>query len=136
MRIIFNSTAMNNQVKKCPVCNTELKGSIDKKFCSVQCKSASQYETRALKEKFYIEVDRQLKVNRKILKRHNKSGYTTLRKDTLISEGFNPHPFTHYWKNTQGQVYLFCYDIGFLELEQKGIKKYLLVEWQEYMRKK
>ncbi len=78
-------------------------------------------------------MDKQLKTNRKILKRYNKSGFTTLRKAELTKEGFNPKFFTHYWKNSKGQVYLFCYDLGFLELEQQGIKKLLLVEWQPYM---
>lgn len=120
----------------CLVCCTELKGRADKKFCSPLCKSAYQYEMRSQQDRFFIEVDKSLKTNRKILKRHNQSGYTTLRKEELLKEGFNPYYFTHYWKNKQGQVYLFCYEFGFLEIEQKGIKKYLLVEWQEYMRKK
>ena len=86
-------------------------------------------------EQFYLQVDKQLKTNRKILKRYNKSGFTTLRKEKLLDEGFNPKFFTHYWKNQKGQVYLFCYDFGFLEIETEGKKKYLLVEWQEYMGK-
>ena len=35
----------------------------------------------------------------------------------------------------KNQVYLFCYDYGFLVINQKGPQKYLLVEWQEYMKK-
>ncbi|MDH5399051.1 MAG: hypothetical protein OEX02_12950 [Cyclobacteriaceae bacterium] len=86
-----------------------------------------------MKEQFYFEVDKQLKTNRKILKKYNQSGFTTLRKEKLHEEGFNPRFFTHYWKNSKGQVYLFCYDYGFLDLhDQKD--KYLIVEWQEYMR--
>ena len=87
------------------------------------------------KRSFFLEVDRQLKLNRKILKAYNRSGYTTLAKRELLNEGFNPKFFTHYWKNTQGDVYLFVYDFGFLDLKKTGKEKYLIVEWQEYMRK-
>ena len=50
-----------------------------------------------------------------------------------MQEGFNPKFFTHYWKNKKGQVYLFCYDYGFLDLKDSGKAKYLIVEWQKYM---
>jgi len=120
-------------MKNCPVCKTEVKGRADKLFCSVQCKSAFQYEKRVNHEMFYFKVDKQLKTNRKILKKFNQSGYTTLRKEKLLEAGFNPRFFTHFWKNQNKQVYLFCYEYGFMEIDQKGIKKYLLVEWQDYM---
>lgn len=120
-------------MKRCPVCQSEVKGRADKVYCSVKCKSSLQYETRLAKETFYLEVDRRLKINRKILKRFNRSGHATVRKEKLLEEGLNPRFFTHYWKNKKGQVYLFCYEYGFLEIEQKGVKKYLLVLWQDYM---
>lgn len=121
-------------MKKCPVCNSEVKGRKDKTYCSESCKSSHQYERRTKEESFFLQVDRQLKINRKILKRYNQTGYTTLRKEVLLEHGFNPRYFTHYWKNQKGQVYLFCFDFGFLEVEQNGKKKYLLVEWQDYMK--
>lgn len=120
-------------MKICPTCGETIKGRRDKIYCSPNCRSASQYETRVVKEQFFLQVEKQLKTNRKILKRYNQSGYTTLRKEKLTEEGFNPKFFTHYWKNSKGQVYLFCFDFGFLEINQEGKKKYLLVEWQEYM---
>ena len=122
-------------MKKCPVCSSEIKGRAGKIYCSIKCKSIDQYEKRLVDDAFFIQVDKQLKVNRKVLKKYNRSGFTTLRKDELINEGFNPNFFTHYWKNSKGEVYLFCYDYGFLEIEQKGLKKYLLIEWQSYMKK-
>lgn len=120
-------------MKKCPVCNADVKGRKDKIYCSETCKSSHQYENRTKNESFYLHVDRQLKINRKILKRYNHTGYTTLRKEVLLQQGFDPRFFTHYWKNQKGQVYLFCFDYGFLEIKREGNKKYLLVEWQAYM---
>jgi hypothetical protein len=122
-------------MKTCPICEEEVKGRSDKIYCSKKCASTAYYDVRLENDSFFIEVDKQLKINRKILKKYNRSGYTTLRKELLVEEGFDPNYFTHYWKNTKNQVYLFCYDYGFLLVEQKGVKKYLLVEWQNYMKK-
>lgn len=119
--------------KKCPICSAIIKGRSDKKFCSTKCKSIQQYEKRQEKEAFYLKVDKQLKINRKLLKRYNKSGFTTIRKKELTLEGFNPKFFTHYWKNQKGEVYLFCYDFGFLCINKNGVNKYLIVQWQAYM---
>lgn len=119
--------------KKCQVCGSPVKGRTDKIFCSTKCKSINQYESRQENEKFYLRVDRQLKVNRKLLKRYNRSGFTTIRKSELIAEGFDPKFFTHYWKNKKCDVYLFCYDYGFLLLERDPKHKYLIVKWQDYM---
>ena len=121
--------------KTCPVCESPLKGRSDKKFCSTKCKSIHQYENRQEKEAFYLEVDRQLKTNRKILKTYNFRGFTTVRKELLIDDGFDPNFFSHYWKNSKGDIYLFVYDYGFLDLKKSGKDKYLIVQWQEYMRK-
>lgn len=120
-------------MKVCPICESEIKGRIDKVFCTPKCKSIHQYDERQKNERFYLRVDGQLKVNRKILKRYNRSGYTTIAKSKLIAEGFNPKFFTHYWKNKKGDVYLFCYDYGFLSLTRPSENKYLIVQWQSYM---
>lgn len=123
------------QKKECEVCQVEIKGRPDQKYCSTKCKSAAQYERRLACDQFFFIVDKQLKTNRKLLKKYNQSGHTTLRKEVLLREGFNPKFFTHYWKNPKGQVYLFCYEFGFLEINKDGKDKYLLVEWQNYMNK-
>lgn len=122
--------------RTCPVCGTVVKGRSDKVYCSIECRTVKQYERRLDNEQFYLSVDRQLKINRKILKRHNQAGYTTIRCEALLNEGFNPNFFTHYWKNSKGQVYLFCYDHGFLKTTKDGHDRYLLVSWQPYMAKK
>ena len=119
--------------KNCPVCGTLLKGRSDKKFCSAKCKSIHQYEQRQETEAFYLKVERQLRINRKLLKRYNKSGFTTIRKSELITQGFEPKFFTHYWKNKKGEVYLFVYEYGFLSKKDNGKEKYVLVTWQNYM---
>ena len=117
----------------CAYCGEQLQGRADKKFCNQYCKSAHQYEQRKKTESLFLKIDRQLKLNRKLLKYFNKAGKSVIRKKELIELGFKPGYFTYYWKNKQGKVYLFCYEYGFLEIQDKQKTKYLLVQWQEYM---
>lgn len=122
--------------KECLHCGKELNGRTDKKFCDPQCKSGYQYQKEKQNpERFYNKVDNQLKLNRKILKEFNKGGKVTVRAEVLNALGFNPNFFTHYWKNTKGDVYLFVYEYGFLKKTEYGKEKYVLVTWQEYMEK-
>jgi len=120
--------------KLCLHCKKQIFGRPDKMFCDTYCKSAFQYDKRKKDEKTYFKIDRQLKVNRKILKKYNRQGKTVIRKSTLVEEGFNPNFFTHFWKNNRGKMYLFCYEYGFLSIMEKNVNKYLLVQWQDYMK--
>ena len=120
----------------CLYCNEILSGRLGKKFCTPYCRSAYHYkENKQKQDKLYVTIDKQLKMNRRILKEYNKAGLATVRKQTLLDVGFNSKYFTHYWKNKKGQVYLFCYEFGFLEVQDSGNIKYILVKWQAYMDK-
>jgi len=120
--------------RKCLACNSNLQGRSDKVFCDAHCKSSYHYK-KSIEEtpKFYIQVDNQLKQNRIILKTFNKAGKATVRSSKLIELGFNPIFFTHYWKNTKCDVYLFVYEFGFLKRLEHGVEKYVLIQWQDYM---
>jgi len=119
----------------CLECGRPFEGRKDRKFCSHYCKSAYHYKKNKEKEfSLFRSIDSQIKLNRRILKLYNKAGKSTVRKEVLLNEGFNPRYFTHYWKNSKGQVYLFCYEYGFLALKENKREKYVLVKWQDYMK--
>ena len=120
--------------KDCLACGKELIGRSDKRFCDLHCKSSYHYR-KSLENTptFYNKVDNQLKLNRKILKNYNKSGKATIRALTILDLGFNPNFFTHYWKNSKGDVYLFVYEFGFLKKKENNVEKYILIKWQAYM---
>jgi len=121
-------------MRYCLECKEELEGRVDKLFCTPHCKSAFHYRENKEKEaNLYVSIDRQLKTNRRLLKLYNKAGKAYVRKELLLKDGFNPKFFTHYWKNKKGEVYLFCYEYGFLEKNDNGTLKYVLVQWQDYM---
>ncbi|ELR69629.1 hypothetical protein C900_04854 [Fulvivirga imtechensis AK7] len=42
--------------------------------------------------------------------------------------------FTHYWKAKNNNLYLFCYEFGFMERTENGKAKYILIQWQPCMR--
>ena len=118
----------------CLACGKVLEGRTDKKFCDAYCKSSYHYKkSKEEAPRFYNKVDNQLKLNRKILKNYNKAGKATLRAETIMKIGFDPNFFTHYWKNTKGDVYLFVYEYGFLRKKEHGLDKFVLVKWQDYM---
>jgi len=121
----------------CLDCGKELIGRKDKKFCSPYCKSAYHYLKNKDKDKgLYHKIDHQLKLNRRILRKYNKAGKATVRCGILLKEGFDPSYFTHGWRAPNNRnLYLFCYEFGFMKTEENGKKKYVLVTWQSYMEK-
>lgn len=121
-------------MKTCQNCNEPVIGRSDKIFCSPYCKSSYHYQKSTERENsLFVTIDKQLKINRRLLRSFNKAGKATIRKEELIQNGFNPNYFTHYWKNKKGDVYLFCYEFGFLQKLENNTYKYVLVKWQNYM---
>jgi hypothetical protein len=120
----------------CLFCEKEVFGRSDKLFCSPYCKSAYHYaQNKEHNNTLFNKIDKQLKLNRKLLKRYNLAGKATVRKADFEEAGFNPKYFTHYWKTGKGDVYLFCYEYGFLQRSENNKSKYVLIEWQAYMEK-
>ncbi len=121
-------------MNKCLECSKEVEGRSDKNFCSNICKSKYHYNNNKSKEgNVFREIDQQLKKNRSILKKYFINGDRILLKDELIALGFVPKYFTHYWKNESGEVYLFCFEFGFLSKTENGVAKYTLMKWKEGM---
>jgi len=125
---------VKTNARRCLECNEIIKGRTDKKFCSVYCKSSYHYKKSIENgDNLFVSIDKTLKQNRRILKEYNKAGKSVVRKDILINDGFDPKYFTHYWKGKSDNLYLFCYEYGFMEKQENGKFKYVLVTWQKYM---
>ena len=122
--------------RKCPVCEKPIKGRTDKKFCDPSCKSAWHYQVQQEEGRgLYARIHGQLKTNRRILRKYNRAGMTTIRAQVLIDQGFRPRFHTHRWTNSQKEIYRFVYEFGFLGKTVNGTKKFTLVTWQAYMEK-
>jgi len=122
-------------MKTCLNCGKELEGRAGKKFCTPYCKSNYHYERNKKKESsLFKKIDKQLKLNRRVLKNYNRAGKATVKADELFQHGFDPKFFTHYWKNSKNQVYLFCFEFGFLSfVDEKQVRRFTLIKWQDYM---
>ncbi len=101
----------------CLECGAKLIGRIDKKFCSDQCRNT--YNNRLNKDEtaYMKNVNRILRKNRRILKELNPNGKAKVKKQTLLAKGFVFKHFTHVFKNKEGKVYYFCYEYGYLPLD-------------------
>jgi hypothetical protein len=112
--------------KSCPECGEKLIGRIDKKFCSDQCRNTYNNRLNSDASNTVRNINNILRKNRRILQELNKqSGKTMVSKDSLLSNGFNFTYFTHTYTTQKGFNYHFCYEQGYLFLEDK--KLYLLV---------
>jgi hypothetical protein len=121
-------------MRRCPQCDTAVEGRVNKVFCDSYCRTTFHFKKNRFKEEsLFSRIDKQLKLNRRLLKLFNKGGKSTVSETKLFEAGFDPKYFTHYWKNDKNAVYLFCYDVGFLSLREQGKAKYLLIDWQDYM---
>jgi len=84
----------------CKYCGEKTEGREGKLFCNQYCKSAFHYKkSKENESSFFQKVDKQLRINRKLLKKYNKAGKAYLRVEKIEEEGFDPKFFTHYWKN-------------------------------------
>lgn len=114
-------------VKQCPECGGKIIGRADKKFCSDQCRNTYNNRLNSDASNTVRNINNILRKNRRILKDFNKqSGKSMVTKETLLTNGFNFTYYTHTYTTKKGDVYHFCYEQGYLYLEDKEL--FLLVE--------
>jgi len=71
-----------------------------------------------------------LRKNRRILAKLNPKGKAKISKEQLEKEGFRFSYFTNIYTTRSGNEYYFCYDQGYLELDNNMLA---LVERQKYV---
>lgn len=122
---------MTRDKKYCKECGEEIYGRRDKQFCSDYCR-ASHYNVQHAELANYIRrVNYTIRKNRSILSSLNPEGKAKVDKGKLLDKGFNFDYYTNVYKTRSGKVYFFCYDQGYLELENGYLA---LVVRQEYVR--
>ena len=114
----------------CLNCNKALKGRTDKKFCDDYCRNTYNNQLKATSNNLVRNINNALGKNRRILESFFKKSDETTRasKEKLLMKGFQFKFITHTYTNKKGNVYYFCYDIGYLPLENDW---YLLVKSNE-----
>jgi predicted nucleic acid-binding Zn ribbon protein len=112
---------MNNITgeKICLACGKKVKGRIDKKFCDDYCRNNYNNLQKGDTNNFMRNVNNALKKNRTTLSGLLPATEEMKKatKDTLLQKGFNFKYHTHTYTNKKGNVYFFCYEYGYLPLE-------------------
>lgn len=119
--------------KTCLDCGEVLMGRSDKKFCSDYCRASYYNKHHSETKKNIVRINRILKKNHKILTELNPTGKSTMHRDILLAKGFDFNYFTSLYTTKAGATYFFCYEQGYLPIENNF---YALVVRQEKYAKK
>jgi hypothetical protein len=116
--------------KRCLACNKPLKGRSDKKFCDDYCRSAYNNELKSVINNQMRNINNALGKNRRILEEllpeNEETAKTT--KEKLLQKGFLFKYVTHLYTTKSGKTYYYCYDYGYLPLDNDW---YLVVRKKE-----
>ena len=116
--------------RHCHACNKPIRGRTDKKFCDDYCRNSFNNQLKADSNNLVRNINNALRRNRRILEDlldPNEPVAKTSR-DKLLHEGFHFKYLTHTYTNAKGNIYYFCYEYGYLALEND---RYLIVRGKE-----
>lgn len=122
---------MKNEEPRCLYCNEKMQGRSDKKFCNANCRSSYHNQNKNAQEHYIREINKQLRKNRSALKKACPWGKATVRKEFLKQLGMDFKYITHSWKSQYGNLYFFCYDYGYMQVDDP--LKVLIIQQQKYM---
>ena len=114
--------------KECPECGRPVHGRIDKKFCSDACRNAFNNKANSSTTNYMRNVNNALAKNRRVLMELNPDGKKKIHRDKLLKKGFDFDFHTNTYTTKAGDIYFFCYEQGYLQLEDGYV---LLVERSE-----
>lgn len=101
----------------CPECGDPIHGRIDKKFCSDQCRNTFNNKDKGYSTSYVRKINSILRKNRKIIEDLNPKGKTKVHKNQLTKKGFDFDYHTNIYTTKTGNTYYFCYEHGYLALE-------------------
>ncbi len=121
---------MSTEKRYCKECREEIRGRRDKQYCSDYCRAQHFNNMNAEISNFMRRVNYTIRKNRGILSDLNPKGKAKAHKLRLIDAGLNFDYFTNVYRTRAGKVYYFCYDQGYVELEEDY---YALVVKEDYV---
>lgn len=105
-------------LKNCLACDKPLHGRADKKFCNDYCRNTYNNSLKGMNHTAVKNINNVLTKNRKILESVlgvEKTAKTN--KEKLLHQGFNFKYITHTYTTRNGDTYCYCYEMGYLPLE-------------------
>jgi hypothetical protein len=110
---------MPEEAKKCLQCGKLLRGRSDKKFCNDYCRNNYNNQLKAHSNNHVRNINCALGKNRRVLEEllpaAEEIGKAT--KEKLLNHGFSFKYITHTFTNKKGATYFYCYDYGYLPLD-------------------
>ena len=127
----FYNVEMENRT--CKNCDKTIRGRADKKFCDDYCRNSYNNQLKASTNNLIRNINNTLRKNRNILEDLLQAGPDTItvNRNQLVAKGYEFKFSTHSYTNKKGNIYFFCYDFGYLELDDNWI---LLVRRKEAKR--
>ena len=92
---------------------------MDKKFCDDSCRNTFNNQQNTLSTNLIRNINHAIRKNRNILEAQIPQGEDLAKttRDKLARAGFNFKFFTHVYQNKKGNIYRYCYDFGYLEMD-------------------
>jgi hypothetical protein len=103
--------------RTCLQCSHVLTGRRDQKFCSDYCRNTFNNRKNEDATEHMRRVNNILRKNRRILKEYLLQENNSVSGLQLAEEGFNFHYFTNTYRTREGIDHFFCYDHGYVPLE-------------------
>lgn len=118
-----------NNTRLCITCQEPLRGRSDKKFCDDHCRNEFHNQKKSTLHPHIRRINNALVRNRRILEtllQQKAPGMNTAKVSQLqlATLGFDFKHITHMHTTSTQQSYSFCYDYGYLPLEDD---RYLVV---------
>lgn len=98
-----------------------LMGRVDRKFCNDICRNNYNNRLNRDANNLVRNVNGVLRKNRRILESLCPEDKKKVKRDTLVARGFSFEYFTNIYETKTGQSYYFCYDYGYLMLDNDFI---------------
>lgn len=121
---ILSAVSRSYSRTHCVMCDKELTGRRDKKFCSLQCKN-NYRDWRTIENQIATaEIDRRLHRNRTILiELYEEAGTFKFicPRNRLVRKGFSFKNFTSLNLNKVGKTYFHVYDYSWMEFSSTDV---------------
>jgi predicted nucleic acid-binding Zn ribbon protein len=113
--------AVVKETRACLACGRALKGRVDKKFCDDNCRNGynNNKKSKGNYSSYVRHIYNALLKNRKILESilPGVDDTAKVNRDKLQEMGFQFKFFTNLYTTRTGKTYRFCYDYGYLPLD-------------------
>jgi hypothetical protein len=109
--------------RQCLQCGHVLRGRVDKKFCDDACRNTYNNRKRGDIPDVLRRVNTVLRRNRDILASMlpRDANLARCSRYQLMQQGFNFSYHTQHYVSRKGDVYIFCYEYGYLYLKDEWV---------------